>query len=852
MKRYDYSRVALLILAVLFSSSVHADIVINEIFYHPESECEPEEFVEIYNNGNETVDLTGWAFTEGVRFRFPDGAQIAPGAYLVVCRELEGFRSQFGALSGLLGSYSRKLNNDGEDIVLADGDGEIVDRVDYDDVFPWPVKADGLGGSLELVNSLADNEGPEYWRPSGGPTPGRRNSQYRDGTQLPPFVKAVSHLPETPASSEEVTVSAQIVDSNEIPEINLHYQVVPPGGYIRITDTEYQTEWTEVPMRDDGVLPDRRAGDGFYVAVLPPQPHRTLIRYKVRTVNSKNEVTWSPYPSDSCPNYAYFVYDGVPPYRVSNPSVPGVTVHTELEKVPVYHLIAAEEDTDECQYVPIRDNVGRRLFKWRGTFVGGGKVYDHIRFRLRGGVWRYTFNKRMWKVRLNQGHLFQGVDNDGQPFGEPRKTINLNAVTQNMNLPNPHRGECGLFEWCGFLLFKMAGVGSPETTFVHFRVIDNEDESGEDQYSGDFYGIFLDIEQPDQRLLETNGYSPDCNLYKMNRGWTVDGKIWEKETNNCNPADDADIREFYNGYHRSGTDYLRRHLDIPNYLSYRSILEAIHHYDVYAEKNYYYLNNVETGLWEVWPWDLDITFGSDHGNGKEPFRDLIVGDVVFERREGPYATEYRNRLREICQLLYNEEVLFPKLDQARDLIVELAAADRDRWDNFKPLDAPPHKAHYKSLDERLEEMKAWIRKRIQTDYTDGNGNRVYSLEKMYEDPDIPNQPRVVQPDSEVPVPQGELIFSSSPFSDPNSDSELAAIRWIVKEEGGNELEPDWSYERAGDEAMTVEIPASLLQSGILYRCRVRHKDQTGRWSFWSEPQSFILQTDTGVENWTRH
>ncbi|MFH1740252.1 MAG: CotH kinase family protein, partial [bacterium] len=367
--------------------------------------------------------------------------------------------------------------------------------------------------------------------------------------------------------------------------------------------------------------------------------------------------------------------------------------------------------------------------------------------------------------------------------------------------------------------------------------------------------IFLDIEQPDKRFLSTNGYSEDCNLYKMNRGWTVDGKIWEKETNNCSPEDDSDIQAFYSGYGRYRTDYLREHLDIEKYLSYRCILEAVHHYDVYAEKNYYYLNNVETGLWEVLPWDIDITFGSDHGDGHEPFRDMIVGNLSHAKRPrtGPYAMEFRNRLREVCQLLYNEEVLFPILDGARDSIVELAAADRDRWDNFTdPHSGRKEWERYQSLDERLDEMKAWIGKRIHQDYTDFSGNFVMSLERLCEDPDIPGQPRVLTPfDNEELIP-GDLVLSSSSFSDPNPDSELAAVRWIVTRFAGNELRPDWSIEGTGDGAMTVSVPRDALSTSVIYRCRVRHQDQTSRWSLWSEPVTFTIRPDTGVANWREY
>src|SRR6185503_17773248 len=47
------------------------DIVINEIMYHPISEKGDDEFVELFNQGTNAVNLGGWRFTEGISFNFP-------------------------------------------------------------------------------------------------------------------------------------------------------------------------------------------------------------------------------------------------------------------------------------------------------------------------------------------------------------------------------------------------------------------------------------------------------------------------------------------------------------------------------------------------------------------------------------------------------------------------------------------------------------------------------------------------------------------------------------------------------------------------------------------------------------
>lgn len=849
------------------------DVVINEIMYHPPEDCARAEFIELYNRGDEPVNIGGWFLNGGVRFTFPEGLILEPGAYGVVVEDEAEFRSAYGSVNALMiGPYERSLSNRGEWIELLNRAKEVVDIVRWEQTVPWPVQADGLGSSLELIHPALDNAEAGAWRASLGSvnqiqnpayrfenavstaTPGRRNSTYTE--RIPPYIfYPVRHAPQSPTSADEIVVTAKVIHPHPGTglEVTLAWQAVLPGHYIRLSDPEYRTDWVTAAMRDDGAGPDATAGDSIYTGVIPAQGHRTLVRYKIQAAGGNGASAVAPYPEDPEPNFACYVYDGVPPYRVTQPVI---REHTVLEKVPVYHLIARAEDVRACEMIPISNRAERREFRWYGTFVYNGEVYDHIRFRLRGGVWRYSFNKRMWKLRMNKGHYFEGHFNDGTPYPVARRTINLNSLSQNMMIDVPHRGELGLFEATAFWLFRMAGCPSPHTTWVHFRIVDEVSEEGPDQFKGDFYGLFLDVEAPDERFLEAHGYNPNSNLYKMNNGWTADGKKWEKETNNCDPADDSDIRVFYDGYNRQGIRYLEQTLDLDEYLSYRTILEAVHHYDVYAEKNYYYFNNADTGLWEVMPWDLDLTFGSDHGNGREPFRDMVVGDISARfPKDGKYALEYRNRMREIMQLLYNEEVLFPQLDEWQSLIAEIAAADLDRWDLFQPADASPSKSRYKPLDVRLTEMKEWIIRRINTTYNDqGNDGSHYvrAMKEMAHDPDIPDTPVLQVPAEGLKaVSHRPMELTASEFRDPNGDFHRAS-RWILTQISGWEIQPDWDSGITQQHRTKITIDPRNLMPGRVYRARVKYQDTTGRWSLWSEPVTVTVETGVGVEDWVAY
>ena len=53
------------------------DIVINEIMYDPISGNDDDQYVELFNKGTNTVDLTGWQFVDGITFAIPAGTTIA-------------------------------------------------------------------------------------------------------------------------------------------------------------------------------------------------------------------------------------------------------------------------------------------------------------------------------------------------------------------------------------------------------------------------------------------------------------------------------------------------------------------------------------------------------------------------------------------------------------------------------------------------------------------------------------------------------------------------------------------------------------------------------------------------------
>ncbi|HNS22121.1 MAG TPA: lamin tail domain-containing protein [Sedimentisphaerales bacterium] len=163
---------------ILGSAGSGSALVISEIMYHPAEDAvtadEPLEFIEIYNNRAVSEDLSNWAFTNGIEYTFDPNTTLGPKSYMVIARDPNALSTAYG-ITGVLGPYAGKLNNDGERIELSNAAGMIVLSVRYNDAHPWPVSPDGTGHSLVLAKLGGDPDQASSWSPSTylGGTPGQ-------------------------------------------------------------------------------------------------------------------------------------------------------------------------------------------------------------------------------------------------------------------------------------------------------------------------------------------------------------------------------------------------------------------------------------------------------------------------------------------------------------------------------------------------------------------------------------------------------------------------------------------------------------------------------------------------------
>jgi len=602
-----------------------------------------------------------------------------------------------------------------------------------------------------------------------------------------------------------------------------------PGGAVgddrtvsnhRLLGTAYLMASGSVGFRDS--RDDSRCGphgDDIYTVQLPAdeQIHRGLVRYRIFMEDDLGNNATVPYDDDPQPNFAYFVYDDMPAWEGAiRPGAGGemgqvVEYGAEvMESLPVYHLIAKKQDVLDAMYMPgaKKGEYWGGDYPWYGTLVYGGEVYDHITFRARGGVWRYSMGKNMWKFDFKRGHYFQARDDYGRKYDTTWDKMNFSACIQQGDYQ--HRGEQGMFEAAAFKLFNLMGAEAPETHWLHFRVIDEADETGATQYQGDFWGLYMVIEQMDGRFLNEHNL-PDGNLYKMEGG--------TGDLNNqglTHVTDKSDLNAFMSGYRsRPPETWWRDNVNLDGYYGYRCVVEGVHHGDIAYGKNWFYYLNPETEKWSMLPWDVDLTWANNmYGSGEDDFKRQAA---IFSNPR--LSIEFQNRYREFFDLLYNPDQLYQLLDEMANVIdpptggPTFVEADRAMWD-YNPImissNVRSNKAGQGRFYQRASSRDFRGMVQIMKDYAVSN-NR--SFDTYFEDPDVPQTPIVTATGSED-FPLNDLTFRASPFSDPQGAQTFAAMQWrlgavetgskIVQSGNDNEhvLVPDgaqWRYAKGLDE-----------------------------------------------------
>lgn len=411
-------------------------VVINEIMFHPGlgrpgypgyvPEDLNQEFVELLNIGSKPVRLKGWQFDQGISFVFPD-VTLAPGGFLVITadRDVARFKAAYAARypavggSTVLGGWTGKLSDNGEEIELVDAAGERVDSVRYategdwalrreGEPYPgkeswwrgwrWANSADAGGKSLELIYPQLPNDTGQNWTASltDGGTPGGPNSAAQ--TAVAPFILDVQHRPAVPKSTDPVAITARLVSMPGISATVTLFCHLDGAG-----------EFVSTPMWDDGAHHDGAAGDGLYGARLEPLPDRTIVEFYVQAAAAGLTRTW-PSPTD-----AQGTHGANALYQVDDAAYGGTQ--------PIYRLIIPQAEYKA--WTDLMDSTSGGQFSdaamhgaWVATDSQGTEIRYNVSIRNRGAG-----------TRVARPHNFHvNIPNDTPWHGMSKMALNTRTV----------------------------------------------------------------------------------------------------------------------------------------------------------------------------------------------------------------------------------------------------------------------------------------------------------------------------------------------------------------------------------------------------------------------------------------
>jgi hypothetical protein len=830
-------------------------VSIHEIYYNPLRDFEEEtEFVELLNVSSEPVNLRGWAFTDGIDFRFEEDRVLGPGEILVVCRNQEALRAAF-TIENTAGDYSGRLENEGERVTLVDADGRLADSVAWSDHGDWPVAADGLGFSLEKVVPAAPSDDPANWAASGesdlaswhsggttnlatssklivyvvntgefhldnvsivdvddpsvnlipngafdagvegwelrgshagtrweagaGPDgsgamrlvcegrgagasngvsidtatelsrdPAKRyrlSFDYRhlsgdtllvarlsgstvsrgiwwqlsggltaspgapNGARraaVPPFVDRLGREPRDPGSADPVFLTARVRGSDVV-RVSLGLRVVGQAPQA-------------LEMHDDGASGDGAAGDGVWGLEVPPQPHSSLVTYTIEAFSASAGSRVFPARSDPTGSFGYYVNDNRP-----------------ASQLPVYTVILNPERGLPPRAVIDTLNCGSYV---EASFAVGGDLYHKAGIRRRGQsvCGDPDVIKRFLKFRFARGREFRGL-----------RKLNLQSLWTDKALVREH------LAWEAF-----GELGNPSCFQNHVRL----------HVNGQYFGLYAELEHPDQRFLARNGLNPDGNLYKAvasreeRTGST--GSIqssYEKKTNEN--GDFSDLAAFLANLHDTPparlVEFFHERTDEDGIIDYQAGQVLTNNRD-YPHKNHYLYHDTARGKWTCITWDMDLTYGKRwDGNFEGVLNDAMDNpginpwyttnvrssgggnellDRFFSRAGTWYRRAYLTRLWDALHEKYTQEIVEAKLTALRGLLLEEQLEDIRVWGRSRPSANDPRAPA--DFDPNLDRVREHVRVRraFLLDYlrrTEGfSGHpRLKVTELMYDPPD---------------------------------------------------------------------------------------------------------------------
>jgi CotH protein/lamin tail-like protein/parallel beta helix pectate lyase-like protein len=665
------------------------NVVISEIMYHPyhsregtiESEPTELEYIELYNRGILPVSLENWRLSDGVDFTFPDFT-LETDQFLVIAADVAAFTDAYPSVDPnfVVGGWQGRLSNSGEDIDLDDENGLRMDSVHYYDQGDWAMRElgpeeynhrgwqwsnahDGDGKSLELIQPALSNNYGQNWGASSndGGTPGVANSVASDN--IAPMILEAKHRPLIPRPQDPVTITARILDeSTETLSVNLHYRVDTSTYIDHTTYPEYNPVSYEIlPMLDDGLHQDGRAGDGVYGVTLSTeiQQDGTVIECFIQTDDGTHTRTW-PAPSDidetpqQVTNLLYCVDENLDPDETWQPG-----------SFPRYYLVMTGMELGRLAVINSDSYNAESHAQMHGTFISrngtGSESRYNIGIRNRGESTRAEppYNRR---INFPSDQPWKGVDG-----------FILNAqhsYLQTLGLWVFQRADVPIQDSLGAKRFANGDDETPEVSptygaFSHHEVPDSAFAANHfpDDPGGNIYKAVRTASSQDLARLDYRG--PDKDDYRNS---------YEKKTNTAEDNWDDLIELTYvlsnNTPDEIYIQEVEHVIDVKEWLRYFAVHTLIGNDEtnlgIGDGDDYYLYCGVSDPRSVLIGYDLDSIFNLGLTSGDHRYDSLFQAvDVAAIDRfltHPEIAPKYYQTLKELIETVFAPEQFHPFVD----------------------------------------------------------------------------------------------------------------------------------------------------------------------------------------------
>jgi hypothetical protein len=143
-------------------------------------------------------------------------------------------------------------------------------------------------------------------------------------------------------------------------------------------------------------------------------------------------------------------------------------------KLPIYELKIAQADLDSVNRAPGENTT------YPASFVADGKTYERVKIRARG-AWSRSWPKKSYKILFDPEQPFHG-----------HHALNLNSGWHD---------PAFVREVVAYRVYEACGVPASHAQMVRLNV------------NGRFYGLYVEVEQPDKEFL-TRHHLGGAELYK--------------------------------------------------------------------------------------------------------------------------------------------------------------------------------------------------------------------------------------------------------------------------------------------------------------------------------------------------